>query len=185
MASAFTHAFVGTLLGKTIKTEEKTPLRFWIALALLSALPDIDVIGYHMGVPYDSPWGHRGFTHSLLFALIISWVTLELLRLKTSRFSKGWWVNGICLFLATASHGFLDAFTTGGMGVAFFWPFDNTRYFFPNHPVLVSPLTVGGFFTERGWNIIQSELYWVWLPTILFYGISRLVGWGFRKQPAK
>ena len=168
-----------------VKTREKMPLRFWIALAVLGAFPDIDVIGYHMGVPYDSQWGHRGFTHSLLFALVLSFIVLELLRLKTPRFSLGWWINGTGLFLATASHGFLDAFTTGGMGVAFFWPFDNTRYFFHNHPILVSPLTVGGFFTERGWNIIQSELYWVWLPTILLYGISRFIWWGFRKELTK
>src|SRR5690348_15870795 len=111
MSSAFTHAFVGTLLGKSIKTEEKTPLRFWFALALLRALLESDVIGYHWGVPYESQWGHRGFTHSLLFALIISWITLELLRLKGTRYSTGWWINGVYLFLATPSHGFLDAFT--------------------------------------------------------------------------
>jgi hypothetical protein len=31
----------------------------------------------------------------------------------------------------TASHGMLDAMTDGGLGVAFFAPFDNARYFFP------------------------------------------------------
>ena len=38
---------------------------------------------------------------------------------------------GLYLFLSTASHGVLDALTDGGLGVAFFSPFDQTRYFFP------------------------------------------------------
>jgi inner membrane protein len=65
--------------------------------------------------------------------------------------------------------------TNGGMGIAFFWPFDNTRYFLPWRPILVSPVTVGGFFHERSFLILQSELLWVWLPTILVYAVWRLV----------
>ena len=72
------------------------------------------------------------------------------------------------LFLATASHGVLDAITNGGLGAAFFSPFDNTRYFLPWRPVLVSPIAVTRFFTSRGFAILQSELLWIWLPAILF-----------------
>src|SRR6267378_8050335 len=42
-------------------------------------------------------------------------------------------------FLATASHGLLDAMTNGGLGVAFFAPFCDTRYFLPWQPIVVSP----------------------------------------------
>jgi inner membrane protein len=41
----------------------------------------------------------------------------------------------LCIAVATASHGILDAFTNGGLGVAFFAPFDKTRYFFPVTPM--------------------------------------------------
>src|SRR5439155_19760701 len=40
----------------------------WSSLALwsaLSLLPDVDVIGFALGVDYAAPWGHRGATHSL------------------------------------------------------------------------------------------------------------------------
>src|SRR5215831_7502105 len=47
------------------------------------------------------------------------------------------------LFLATASHGVLDAMTNGGLGVAFFSPFDTTRYFLPWRPIRVSPSRFG------------------------------------------
>jgi hypothetical protein len=33
----------------------------------LSILPDADVIGFAIGVPYGDPWAHRAVTHS--FAL--------------------------------------------------------------------------------------------------------------------
>ena len=72
------------------------------------------------------------------------------------------------LFLATASHGLLDAMTEGGLGVAFFSPFNNRRYFLPWRPVGVSPVAVLRFFAPRGFAILQSELLWIWLPAILF-----------------
>jgi inner membrane protein len=75
------------------------------------------------------------------------------------------------LFLATASHGVLDAITNGGLGVAFFSPFDNTRYFLPWRPVRVSPIAVYRFFSARGYAVLQSELLWIWLPAILFAGM--------------
>jgi inner membrane protein len=55
--------------------------------------------------------------------------------------------------------------TNGGLGVAFFSPFDNTRYFFPWRPILVSPISLARFFGGRGVAVIQSELIWIWIPT--------------------
>jgi inner membrane protein len=48
--------------------------------------------------------------------------------------------------------------------VAFFAPFDNSRYFFPRRPIRVSPISVSGFFSARGLPVLRSELQWVWLP---------------------
>jgi inner membrane protein len=71
-----------------------------------------------------------------------------------------------CLFLATASHGVLDAMTNGGLGVAFLAPFDRARYFLPFRPIQVSPLGIPSD-AERMLRIARSELTWVWLPTLL------------------
>lgn len=68
-------------------------------------------------------------------------------------------------FLATASHGFLDAMTNGGLGVAFFSPFNNVRYFLPWRPIRVSPIGVTRFFSHRGLEVVQSELLWIWLSS--------------------
>lgn len=71
------------------------------------------------------------------------------------------------LFLATASHALLDAMTTGGKGVAFFSPFDNARYFLPWRPIQVSPIGVEKFFSNRGLRVLESELLWVFLPSLV------------------
>jgi inner membrane protein len=54
--------------------------------------------------------------------------------------------------------------TDGGLGVAFFSPFDNHRYFLPWTPIRVSPIGLGRFFSPRGLEVLQSELLWIWLP---------------------
>ena len=58
--------------------------------------------------------------------------------------------------------------TDGGLGVAFFSPFDTKRYFLPWRPIHVSPIAIHRFFSTRGFAILQSELLWIWLPAILF-----------------
>jgi inner membrane protein len=64
----------------------------------------------------------------------------------------------------TASHGLLDAFTDGGLGVALVSPLTNARFFFPWRPIVVSPISILGFFEQRSVAVLRSELLWVWLP---------------------
>jgi inner membrane protein len=136
-------------------------------------LPDADVVGFHFGIRYQDFWGHRGFTHSLLFAALLA------ISVVVITFRPG--VSGdrrrLCfyLFLTTASHGLLDAMTNGGLGIAFFSPFDTTRYFLPWRPILVSPIGVARFFSPRGLAVLDSELLWVWLPAGLVASMAFLL----------
>jgi inner membrane protein len=178
VASAFTHAVVGLSIGSCFYRRDISKT-VWAAGALCAALPDIDAIGFHFHVPYASFWGHRGFTHSLFFAVLLAVLVTALL------FRKG--ASGIgrfplfaYLFLATASHGLLDAMTTGGLGVAFFSPFNNRRYFLPWRPIRVSPISIARFFTWRGIGILRSEFLWVWIPAIVFAAAVLLL-----RRPAK
>src|SRR5262245_6834033 len=135
MASIVTHALVGAALGQTANQGLRKQPRFWFTVILCSILPDFDVIGAKFGVLYGDLWGHRGMTHSLLFAAVVgSGLALLLEEEIGSRLR----LAGL-LFVVTASHGVLDALTNGGLGVAFFSPFDRSRYFFPWHPIQVSP----------------------------------------------
>ncbi|WP_413936063.1 metal-dependent hydrolase [Nitrospira sp. BLG_1] len=172
MASAFSHAFVALALGKAIPHRAmKRPLL--LTGAICSIAPDLDVIGFAFGIQYGDLWGHRGMTHSLFFAGLLSAVLVALgYRQESSATKAG---IGLYLFLCTASHGVLDALTDGGLGIAFFSPFDPTRYFFPFRPVAVSPIGIGNFFSTDGLRILASEIQWIWLPTLGMLMIRRML----------
>ena len=149
------------------------PVRLAVVACVASALPDVDAIGYGAGVPYESLLGHRGLTHSLAFALVVAaFCSVFAGRLRV----PGWVVFGV-VFACTASHGVLDAMTTGGLGVAFFSPFSNDRYFLPWRVIQVAPLGIGRFLSERGITVLKSELVWVWLPC----AVLALFGAGARR----
>lgn len=138
-------------------------------------LPDADVVGFKFHVAYSSVFGHRGITHSLLFALLLALLVTVLFFRKEKLFSKDWMRIFIYFFIATVSHPILDALTNGGLGVAFFAPFDNTRYFFPFHPIQVSPIKAGAFFGEKGIAVIKSEFVWIWIPSVVFIVVNLAV----------
>jgi inner membrane protein len=177
MPTLFTHAAVGLGLGK-LYADQKMPGLFWALSATLSMLPDIDVLAFSLGIPYGAVFGHRGFAHSFSCALIIS-LAVSLLVFEAC--AVPWWHLWAFFFVVMASHGVLDAFTNGGMGIAFFAPFDNTRYFFPWSPIQVSPLGLG-FFSKYGLRVMLSEVLWVWLPmaavvaTVTVYRVTRTAG---------
>ena len=176
MASPITHAVVAVSLA-TAWNRPRSDWRFLAVGVLCAEIPDVDVLGFWFGVPYGALWGHRGLTHSLLFAAafaaVMTRVTGDSKERGGGRFSR--W--GYC-FLATASHGLCDAMTDGGLGVALFAPFDTTRYFFPFRPVVVSPLHWNVFFSRIGLWVLLSEAFWIWLPCLLFVvasiGIRRI-----------
>jgi len=77
-------------------------------------------------------------------------------------------MSALYFSLVTMSHGFLDSLTDGGLGIAFFAPFDSTRYFFPFRPLTVSPIGLAQFFSEWGMGVVLSELLWIGIPVGLW-----------------
>lgn len=136
------------------------PPRLLAAGVVASMVPDADVLGFSLGVAYGSEFGHRGFTHSLSFAVGLALVGALLFRAWRVPAARAFWF----LFLATASHGLLDALTTGGSGIAFLWPWSEERYFAPIQVIEVSPIGFARFVSARGAAVLASELLWVWLP---------------------
>lgn len=108
----------------------------WAALALL---PDADVIGFPLGIHYEAPWGHRGATHSLVFALAAGLVVGIAARWFKRPFAR----TAAFASLTIGSHGLLDTFSDGGLGCALLWPFDLTRYFAPWRPIPIAPIGLG------------------------------------------
>ena len=159
MASVLSHPAVPLALAVALGSH-RVPAALTVAACTASVLPDIDSFGFWAGIPASHLFGHRGFTHSLCFAFLLA----AFGSLFARSFGSTPVVAFAVLFVAIASHGALDALTTGGPGVAFFSPFSNQRYFFPWHVLVVSPIGVRAFFSGWGVRILKSELTWVWAP---------------------
>lgn len=163
MASAFSHAAVALAIGTLSATRSTSP-RFWWLTILCSILPDADVLSFAFGIDYGDLLGHRGLTHSLTFATVLSVVVVQVWFGEVEKWSRMWGLLIAHFFVVTASHGMLDAMTDGGLGIAFFAPFENSRYFFPWRPVMVSPIGIGPFFSRYGLDVLISELVWILIP---------------------
>ena len=175
MCSVFTHPVVPLALSAFLPPgAASAPLL--LAGAACSVIPDLDVIGFRFGVRYSHMLGHRGVTHSILFAAALgALLTFTLFRQAPG----GSWLIFLFLFLSTLSHTLLDMLTNGGLGVALFAPFSNERYFFPWRPIEVSPVGVSSFLSDWGARVIVSELKWVWLPSALAYALGYVARrWG-------
>ena len=174
MPTIFTHAVAALAAGKASAGARRMPARFWLLTALCAVLPDADVVGFSLGWR-GSVLGHRGLSHSLLFALALAVAVVGVAFRKARPFKPAWLV--LYFFAVTASHGLLDALTDGGSGVAFFAPFDAGRYFFSWRPIEVSPLSLDRFLSARGAEVIKSEVVWVWVPAAALVALA----WLFRR----
>jgi inner membrane protein len=172
MASAFGHAYAAYAMGSGYPDK----IRDWKFLSIgiiCSILPDADVISFSLDIPYESFWGHRGFSHSIVFAFLLGiFITSVFYR---NSFQDKTALKHILFFsFCTASHGLLDAMTSGGLGVAFFSPFNNERFFLPWRPIKVSPIGAGNFFSEWGIRVIKSEAIWIGIPFTLYIVLMKL-----------
>jgi inner membrane protein len=158
MPTALTHTAVP--LAIRVGLGDAIPPRLLAAGIGASMLPDIDVVAFRLGIPYAADLGHRGFTHSLAFALMVAAAGGAAHRLLHSRFAPA----AAFLLLAVASHAPLDALTNGGLGVAWLWPISSERFFAPVRPIQVAPISVRALLSPRGVAVIASEFVWVWLP---------------------
>ncbi|MBY6279261.1 metal-dependent hydrolase [Stenotrophomonas maltophilia] len=171
MPSIITHAAVPLALW-CAADRGRIPPRLLAAGVIAAMLPDADVLAFALHIPYADAFGHRGASHSLLFAGVLAALAAVLAFLGSRRP----WSAGVCqprlastvqaavfVFVCAASHPLLDAMTSGGLGVALAWPWSEHRFFAPWRPIRVSPFAPQ-FFSARGVATLLSELRWVWLP---------------------
>ena len=163
MPTVFAHAAVPLAVGGGLGPG-LVSRRLLAAGVVVSALPDLDVVTLHWGLPYAAGLGHRGFSHSLLVAALVALVGGSARRALRSGFAGA----AAFLFIAMASHGALDAFTDGGFGVAFLWPWSLERFFAPApwRVIEVSPIGLAAFLSRAG-DVLASEARWVGLPALL------------------
>jgi inner membrane protein len=162
MPTVLSHTAVPLALGLGLGAA-RIPSRLLWAGAAAAVLPDADVLALRLGIRYADDLGHRGFSHSLAFALLLAALAWAL----AGRLQAGRKTAALFIFAAAASHGLLDMFTNGGLGVALFWPISTERLFFPWQVIQVSPLTLDRLLSARGAVVLMSELQWIWGPALL------------------
>ena len=103
MPTVISHAIAATAIG-AVMVSGPSRARLWALGALCAMVPDLDVIPFRLGVPYHHMLGHRGLSHSLLFAAVLASAATALVLRKWPASASG---PGLCafFFVATASHG--------------------------------------------------------------------------------
>jgi inner membrane protein len=140
-------------------------LRVGVCL-FVANLPDLDfILQIITGERY-----HRGFTHSLVFAIAAALLCAVLFR--------GFWGWGVrrlwLLFVSlTVSHLLLDLLTTGGQGIPLLWPFSKDLY---RAPFALFPET----HHSKG-LYLQGQLVFVLFETAYAALLLAVIkGWGRR-----
>jgi inner membrane protein len=66
----FSHAIIP--IATSLGLGKAVGRRLMAFAAFCAILPDFDSLAFKFGIPYSLQWGHRGFTHSIAFAIFIT-----------------------------------------------------------------------------------------------------------------
>lgn len=152
-----------------------------LAAMACACAPDLDVIAFAFGIPYSHMFGHRGITHSLPFAVLLGALVAAWLGARLNLGRRARLQLFALLAMATASHGVFDAMTNGGLGIAFFAPFDVGRYFLPWRPMVVSPIGILPMFSQWGLAVAATELLYLGLPSLALIVVTKALR---RRRPS-
>jgi len=148
------HVMVGLGAGRLAAPHRTQVVRALVLFGVVSMLPDLDAVGFFLGVPYEATFGHRGATHSLGLSLLVAplvglvghWLGLPARRVAA------------LAFVTLALHAITDGLTDGGLGVALFWPLTAERFFLPWQPIMVAPIGPAALTTPYGRAVLAMEL---------------------------
>jgi len=161
MPTPLAHAFLVWPLVEAASRGRAKP-SFVIFAALSAVLPDIDLLAYVFNVNESEFFGHRGFTHSVVFAFLAAAAIAFFYARK-----KSGWLKAFLVFLAASlSHSFFDALSDTAVGVAFFLPFFEVRLLFSWRPIAGSLKTLhdAGLFEIITAPLVLFETFRLILP---------------------
>lgn len=161
MPTVFAHALVPVAIGLGLG-RRRIPPRLLLAGAVAAMLPDADVVAFKFGIAYADALGHRGASHSIVFALLLGALAALCHRPLRAKASSAFLFVGMTVL----SHPLLDMLTNGGLGVALLWPGSDQRFFAPWQVIEVSPFA-HRFFSARGVDVLLSEARWIGVPALL------------------
>lgn len=148
--------------------------RLTLAGAACAVLPDADLLLVTLHVDtYSGTYGHRGFTHSLGFALLVGALGALLAGRNPPR-SR--WLTAAFLALCTASHPLLDGLIDRGICNAWLWPLDGARQCLAWRPIPMQGAPLFG--VER----LGQELLWIGVPLLLLANAGMVLRWAARQM---
>lgn len=113
------HSVIGASVAAALHKKTAGWWKLLFLSAFLGVCPDFDYVLNWLRVGRGG-W-HHGFTHSIMFALVVGAATTLVTRWRS--------VHGFVVFsAATASHTLLDYLMTESRGVSLWWPFTDHRY---------------------------------------------------------
>lgn len=158
--ASFGHIAVGMAAGRAFTAgaphtgREGRLASAMVLFSILSVWPDVDVVGFHFGIAYGDPLGHRGATHSITAAVLVG-ITSTLLAAWTRLPAVK---TALYVTLVALSHGLLDTCTFGGgRGVELLWPFSYDRFWSPLRFIPVAPIGLG-MLSLTGLLVVGSEV---------------------------
>lgn len=167
MPSPIAHSVSGYVLTHLPVVKNAIPSRLWpitpaaaIYSLLVANLPDLDFVGQLLtGLQL-----HRGPSHSLLAALIVSGLLAWLVHRYRPQSSYG--ILFSLTFGLYGSHLLLDLFTAGGRGIPLLWPL-SSQYF--QSPFALFP----GVHYSRG---LWDNSHLIFIGAELIYSLILLSG---------
>ena len=90
--------------------------------ALAGTIPDLDVFVGNLTDTITAIEWHRGFSHSILFCILMSPILGWMVNKIERKANLGWKPWTLLFFMGLITHPLLDAFTT--WGTQLFWPLD-------------------------------------------------------------
>jgi inner membrane protein len=175
------HVAVGLLVGRVYGGQRPRDVaRAMVAFSGLALLPDLDWVGVSLGVPNTGASGHRGYTHSALFAASVGLLAGLIsraggpegggARAAAAARGRALW-TGFLVFLAVVSHAALDSLCTNSRGVPLFWPLSDARVLAPWRPIPGAPTGLE-FLSREGAAVATIELLF-FLPVLVAALIPR------------
>jgi inner membrane protein len=174
MASLFAHAAV-PIVARGASFTPKLKRRLVLVAVILACWPDLDYVTLAFEVRPNELLGHRGITHSLFVAGVLAALSALFFFRALVIGTRAWWLVFAFLFGAAASHGLLDAMTSGDIGVALFAPLENGRHFLPVKLIASCPVGLDEYFGYWGLMTLANELLYVVVPLALAVALASTI----------
>ncbi len=164
LGAAIGHATLGRYIGR----------RGMILGAVVATIPDLDVALYLCYDRFDMLSIHRGYSHSILFCLLLSIVLTLVFKRIRRRTDIPLFRLWLFHLLALTTHPLLDAFTA--YGTQLFLPFSDCRFGWDSinvvDPIYTLPLIAGlmaaMYFERSSLNLLGLALSSIYLLSTLF-----------------